>query len=507
MFKTIAKLEFAIFIASTCLISAGILGFYVKIFAGAPPLPIEVINMPILLSMLAVVVLRLRESVFGLISVMPYFLLMVLALASFKWSLQPAFTFKEAFVSLIYVVYLGTMCWRYSWKELIEGMWIAMFGMAVVSILLFVLMPSIGKMGAPHPGALSGIWMEKNATGQAATFGALIALARFALSPKTFFTSMVSFLVFTAMLLLSTSKTSLVAYIVGCGGFGWVFMMRRNLPVFMATTWISLVGGGLLVNFIRHNTDMVLGLLGRSSTFTGRSEIWQSVKISLADRPLLGHGYSGYWDLEIYGKTLTYVWDDLQYLPRHSHNSLIEMQLNLGVVGAAIMVMSIAIYLVISLLRVRNNNGAYFVLPFTFAALIIGSFESVLAYPNNFAGGMLILVAGKMIRPALRSEARSSLWAAIRGSGERAKARRQAEQNSRPPYGASYGPAGAPYMPPPPMPDRRAAPQPAGFAPLPVFETSPPPLPYEARRFTPPPRKTPRRTFGRKPKGLKPVPD
>lgn len=414
MLKSITKLEFAIFIAAICMISAGILGFYVKLFGGAPPLPIEVIHFPIILGMLAVITLRLREAVFGVMSVMPYILLMLLALASFRWSLNPAFTFREAIISLIYVVYIATMCWRYSWKELIEGMWIAMFAMACASIFLFFLVPSIGENSVPHAGALAGVWIEKNATGQAATFGACLALARFAISPKTFFTSGASFVIFTAMLLLTTSKTSLVAYIVACASFGWVFLMRRNLVTFMATTWVSLVGGGFLVYFIKNNTEAVLGLLGRSSTFTGRSEIWKSVEISLADRPLLGHGFSGYWDLEVYGKTLAYVFEDLDYLPRHSHNSFIEMQLNLGLVGLSLLVGSLAIYLLISVLRIRNSHGAYFVLPFTLAALIIGCFESVLAYPGNFAGAIIVLAAGKMIRPALASERSSGLWNTIR---------------------------------------------------------------------------------------------
>lgn len=426
MQKTIAKMEYAIFIAAICMISAGILGFYVKLFHGSPPLPVEIIHLPIMLAMTFVIILRLRETVFGVMSVMPYVLLMILALASFRWSLNPAFTFREALISLIYVVYIGTMCWRYSWKDLIEGMWVAMFGMACLSVFLFFFVPSIGENAVPHAGALAGVWMEKNATGQAATFGACLALARFAISPKTFFTSGVSFIVFTAVLLLSTSKTSLVAYIVACVSFGWVFLMRRNIVTFMVTTWTSLFAGGLLVYFIKNNTETVLGLLGRSSTFTGRAEIWKSVEISLADRPLLGHGFSGYWDLDVYGKTLAYVYQDLDYLPRHSHNSFIEMQLNLGLVGLSILAGTLAIYLLISIFRIRNTHGAYFVLPFTLAALIIGCFESVLAYPGNFAGAIIVLAAGKMVRPALASERSSGLWNTIRAIANRASRRAHA---------------------------------------------------------------------------------
>ena len=101
MSKLIDRLEYAIFVSGICVISAGILGFYVKLFGGAPPLPIEAIYLPVILGMIAVIALRLRESVFGLMSVLPYFFLMVFALASYRWSLNPSFTIREALISII----------------------------------------------------------------------------------------------------------------------------------------------------------------------------------------------------------------------------------------------------------------------------------------------------------------------------------------------------------------------------------------------------------------------
>ncbi len=415
MEQHINRLEFLIFIAAICMMSAGIVGFYVKLFHGAPPGPVEVLYLPIIAGMGLTVVYRLREAVFGLVSVLPYFLLMLLAVASFKWSQQPTVTLRESFLAMIFTIYLATMCWRYSWKQLIEGMWIALLGMVLLSMVLYVAMPSIGKMADIHVGAMSGVWMEKNAAGQIGVFGACLALARLAISPKTMMSSLLSFLIFSVFLIMSTSKTSLVAYIVGCGGFGWVFLMRRNLPVSMVTLWTSLVGGGLLVNWVKGNTETVLSMLGRSATFTGRSEIWQSLQISLADRPMWGHGYSAYWDEVVYGKTLAYVYDDLQFLPKHSHNSFIEMKLSLGMVGAYLLVGAIAFYLVMSLIRVRNTHGAYFAVPFMAAAIVISMFESVLAGPSTFAGAVLILVAGKMVRPSLPEEAKSGFWKVVNG--------------------------------------------------------------------------------------------
>ncbi len=413
MQKIVDRLEFSIFILAICMISAGVLGLYLKIFNMAPPAPGEFVHLPIMCLMALVIIVRLREATFGLLSILPYFFLMLLAVASFKWSQQPALTIREGITALLNVLFLATMCWRYSWKQLIEGMWIAMFGMVVFSLILYVAVPSIGRMAETHIGAMSGIWIEKNAAGQIGVFGACLALARMAITPKTFMVSMLSFLIFTLFLLLTTSKTSLVAYLLVCTGFGWVFMMRRSLPVSMMTLSVSLIGGGLLVSWIKGNTAEVLGLLGRSATFTGRSEIWQAVEFSLADKPFLGHGYMAYWGKDLYGRTLAYVYDDLQFLPLHSHNSFIEMKLNLGLVGLSILVGSLILYAIIALAKVRQSHGAYFVIPFMMAALIIGAFESVLASPANFAGAIIVLVAAKMARPTLFSEKQSGFWTTV----------------------------------------------------------------------------------------------
>ena len=121
-------------------------------------------------------------------------------------------------------------------------------------------------------------------------------------------------------------------------------------------------------------------------------------------------------------------------------------------------------------------------LPFTFAALIIGSFESVLAYPSNFAGAVMVLAAGKMVRPALRSEARSGLWGAIRSFGSNAS---KPKPNRAPvPAMGFRAPAPAPTW------DRRTASQPAGFSSL--------------RQMGPQIRmaKKSKKGFGRKPQGL-----
>ena len=418
MRKLFEFIEYILFIAAICVITAGVSGLYLKIFKMNPPVTKLAIEMPVMLGMALVLIIRLRETAFGMMSMMPFVILGLLMVMSFYWSQFRVDTLKEALPSLLNILYLGYAAWRYDWKQLINGIWIAMFGMVMLSLALFVGAPDIARMSDVHAGTMSGIWIEKNAAGQIGTFGAIVALARLAINPKTFITSGVSFLFFTLFLLLTTSKTALVAYLFGCAGFAWVFLMRRFLPVSLATLWASIFVGFFSVIWVRGNMETVFGLLGRSSTFTGRADVWKAVQVSLERRPLLGHGYSAYWNEEQYmGKTIALVMEDLKYYPNHSHNSFVEMGLNLGMVGVTILAVAIILTVIASFWKIRASHGAYFAIPFLLAALIAGSFESVLAYPANFAGAMIVLVCAKMMRPVQYSEGQATLLNTMRRLG------------------------------------------------------------------------------------------
>lgn len=394
-----SKFEYFVFLLSIFLISGGIGGLYNKLFNMSPPTPVLVVLFPILLAMVFVMVVRLRETFFGIMTAFPFFLLGLLMAVSFIWSDFPSVSLREGVVSLIIILYLGYLGWRYRWAELIEGLWRVMFILVLVSYFLYIAVPSMGRMSDIFAGTMSGVWFEKNGAGQAGVFGALCALARMGIKPRTFISSSFSFLLFTGFLLLSTSKTALVSYMVGCGMFGWVFMMRRSGLITITTMWATVFLGGLIYALVKNNTEAFFGMLGKSSTFTGRAEIWEAVGVSLNDRPLLGHGYSAYWDSDYYlGRTISYVFDELAYTPHHAHNSLIETGLNLGFVGVLFLGVGFIMAASISLIKVRVSHGAYLAIPFVFSAAIIGTFESVLAYPTNYAGAIIVLICAKMIR-------------------------------------------------------------------------------------------------------------
>jgi O-antigen ligase len=79
----------------------------------------------------------------------------------------------------------------------------------------------------------------------------------------------------------------------------------------------------------------ILGSLGRNPTLTGRTAIWHA-SLSLAGNPLVGTGYESFW----LGSRLARFWviDDATYLGiQEAHNGYLEVFLNIGWIGIALL--------------------------------------------------------------------------------------------------------------------------------------------------------------------------
>jgi exopolysaccharide production protein ExoQ len=110
---------------------------------------------------------------------------------------------------------------------------------------------------------------------------------------------------------------------------------RRGEPYVGAITALVGVGVVVVTGVAFSTRNSWLASFGRSSTLTGRTEIWQGSVDWWLDQPLHGHGYRGAWadpqfvldQIEVRGESLG-----------STHNSFIELLLGTGVVGFALAV-------------------------------------------------------------------------------------------------------------------------------------------------------------------------
>lgn len=145
-----------------------------------------------------------------------------------------------------------------------------------------------------------------------------------------------SILVVTAFWLLvkSDSMTSFSCFVLASA----VMIVTSRKWVAGRSSYIHCVAGGaiglaIFAVFI-DSTGTLLTLLGRNPTLTGRTEIWTAV-LSFHTNPLIGTGFDSFWQ----SSRIQEVASRIGYTGiTEAHNGFLEVYLNLGLIGVALLV-------------------------------------------------------------------------------------------------------------------------------------------------------------------------
>lgn len=123
---------------------------------------------------------------------------------------------------------------------------------------------------------------------------------------------------------------------LGCFLIGVTLMAVMSLPGFARrpTTMHLLVAAVLFLSLSALFLDG-MGLveaMGRDATLTGRTALWDQV-LSLSAHPLFGTGFESFW----LGERVEKLWRIYWWHPNQAHNGYLEIFLNLGWIGLALL--------------------------------------------------------------------------------------------------------------------------------------------------------------------------
>jgi len=138
------------------------------------------------------------------------------------------------------------------------------------------------------------------------------------------------------LLTLSNSATSLVSLILGAGLlFGTRLRSMRRNPATVHVFVLSLALAAGLVMALGGGASLTHAI-GRNPTLTGRTDIWAAL-IPMAANPLVGAGFESFWlNPQVHAR----LWQLFPNLPlNEAHDGYLEMYLNLGWVGVALIVL------------------------------------------------------------------------------------------------------------------------------------------------------------------------
>jgi exopolysaccharide production protein ExoQ len=252
-----------------------------------------------------------------------------------------------------------------------------------------------------------GIFVQKNVLGQVMVGGVLAALHSIRITKRRRLLYICIIIICTVVAFLSKSSTSMVAIAaLFCLDFlGRLYFKgssSRALSIGLS------VGCVLALLFFTMNEGMVLDLLGKDATLTGRTAIWPYVIDNIGEKPLLGWGLAAFWmpgnpaAMQI-GRAVNW------YAP-NAHNGLLEFLIEVGLVGTSFFVFLWVRNLVMAV-KCMNINGAaqHFGLTsvlLLIVILIVGISEEVLVAPQHIWTG-LFFMTGFICENAVRLAPRS----------------------------------------------------------------------------------------------------
>lgn len=325
--------------------------------------------------------------------------LMTVVGLSVLWSTAPDLTVRR--VVAVYATTLAgvVMASRFRWSELAEVFATAFAILTVMACLMAVAVPSIGVMHELFPGAWRGLWADKNALGGIMTLGFAVLASAAMLNPTRAKIWWPFAALAVLLVIMSTSKTSLVAVMMALGGLMFVALVRRGPALGVATSWLTVLAVVMVLSVGIFASDVFFKALGKDATLTGRTEVWSAALRQIEKRPWTGYGYGAVWDDTSRWGPLPKIIKEAGWKPHHSHNTWIEQWLGLGVFGLAAWGLCFLQTFILAVVAVFRDKGAYLALPFLIVYGLTSLTESVAVLYNDFRWVIFVALAVKLCWP------------------------------------------------------------------------------------------------------------
>jgi exopolysaccharide production protein ExoQ len=314
-------------------------------------------------SIVMLIVQRARWNFGGL----PYPLIAFLALAtlSLVWSFYPGATALGLAATWFTVIGGVAVAVTFSWAEVLRGLGLALrfvlgmsllFEFVVAAVIRRPVLPPVPEPGIDYANLPDKIppmlYWSRNELFQVFDDGKIQGIV--GNSTLLSFVALLGIIVFGLQLVggqvrrrwgffwlaiavvnlaFSRSATNILGLVAVIVVVAAVLLVRRAAtPRAVVSTYVSLIvvalaalAGGLAFR------AQVLGLLGKSSDLTNRTQIWQDVSALAQERPVFGWGWVSYWVPWV--KPFDNLAENNGIRQLHAHNAWIDVWFQLGIIG------------------------------------------------------------------------------------------------------------------------------------------------------------------------------
>ncbi|MEM7730581.1 MAG: O-antigen ligase [Pseudomonadota bacterium] len=340
-------------------------------------------------------VLRL-PGVLRLVSRNPLIIVCVLWLGlTFFWSIDPGVTMRRSIALMMTTLAALVFAARYDWGEMVQRLGIAMLILCLITLAVALLNPPRGIMSEIHPGAWRGPWAEKNYLGGIMAKGFAVCLCAFAMRPGRWWLWVPTGALCFLIMLLSTSKTALLAAL-GCFGLFLVVRVFRRFPFLrVLLIWAVVAGTAALTLLLTVGFEWALGLIGKDPTLTGRTDIWILLFRAIEQKYWFGYGYGVFWLDELGPSYETRT--VLQWAVPTAHNGWLDSWLSGGLVIILLFTALLGMTAVRSVARIKTGGvETYWIVLSLFFFILFSISESAILQQNDISWFFFVATTAKL---------------------------------------------------------------------------------------------------------------
>jgi O-antigen ligase len=263
-------------------------------------------------------------------------------------------------------------------------------GFGILSILVYVAVPSIGhEKAVGYETAMRGVFAHKNTMSECMLLGLCCFCFAVVKTKRLSIKNGAAIGLILLCIVLGKGASSLLVGMVVVTIAGLMALRDRpvgRLAVVFAVVWcVTAAALTLLVA-----PEVVFAAAGRDPTLTGRLPLWQALAPEIMRHPILGYGYAGFWIDD--SRTVQHVWRLAGWQAPDAHSSYLDILLQLGIVGLALYAWLWARMAYLAKRALQSGFGsARWVILYSIALLLISLDEGPLSIADAWT--MMIPVA------------------------------------------------------------------------------------------------------------------
>jgi O-antigen ligase len=249
---------------------------------------------------------------------------------SLAWSGDPQLTVRRTVglvCSTAFGFFLGM---RFEMRTLLRMLAFTLVIAILASVAAAILFPSFGVM-AGVDGGWRGVYVHKNVMARVMGLAVVVFLCLIWDAGWDRLKYVIPLILAVVLIVLSKSMTAVVVTVLTLS-LGFFRRLRLRPAQIVALLAFVMLLGLAATLYLQGHTDTLFAWMGRDSTLTGRTTLWQIAGAAVLKRPLLGAGWDVFWASSD-GDNIRNL---IGWQAPHAHNAFLDISLNVGLIGLAI---------------------------------------------------------------------------------------------------------------------------------------------------------------------------